>query len=360
MSEKKGLNAKKQLIALILVAVVGFVLLLIYQRQILEDTWQTLIDADIRYVLLLPLIQIVNYFFIGTYYRKMFALFDARISILRSWGVVAAMNFVNQVLPSGGLSGITYLAYGFRATLETGKTTLVQIGRYMGAFGGYLILAPVAFILVYSTGRSEELNMLIDDADSSWGVFVVLIVFVALMGTAIASFFNAKVAHVTGRISLRFINWFNRAVLRRDNHIELEPLKKLNREFHSGTALVKQLGWRRATYPSFFMLLSVTMEVLIVYVSLLAVGGGEVGIGPVFLAFVAANIVGVVSVIPGDVGVHEAAVILVLVGFGVDEPVAISTTLLYRVFNKFIFLPIGFYFYAKILKPAVEASSKKS
>ena len=356
MSKKKVLNPKKQLLILVVIAAIGFVLLLIYQREILEDTWATLIKADLRYVMLLPLIQVINYFFIGTYYRKMFAVFGAKIEVSRSWGVVAAMNFVNQVLPSGGLSGVTYLAYGFRNKLETGKTTLVQIGRYMFAFGSYAIYAPIAVYLIVSGGRSEDLNKLLETATDSWAVFGVVGVFSLLMGQVIGSFFNKWIAHAFGRLMLRVINWFNKTILRRKNRIELNFFKQLNREFHQGTEEVRKVGVR-ALLPSIWMLLSVATELSIVFVSLLAVGG-DVGIGPVFLAFVAANIVGTVSVIPGDVGVHEATVILVLVAFGVDEPVAISTTLLYRVFNKFIFLPIGFFFYARILKPALEASGK--
>ena len=354
MSKKKGLNPKKQLIILIVIAAIGFALLLIYQRQILEDTWATLLDADLRYVFLLPVIQTINYLFIGTYYRRMFAVFGAKIEVGRSWGVVAAMNFVNQVLPSGGLSGVTYLAYGFRNKLETGKTTLVQIGRYMFAFGSYAVFAPLAIFLVISGGRSEDLSDLLSTATDSWAVLVVVGVFMLLMGLVVGSFFNRWVAHAFGRQVLKLANWFNRTILRRNNKIELNFFRQLNREFHEGTDEVRKIGLR-AMAPSIWMLFSVASEVLIVFVSLLAVGG-DVGLGPVFLAFVAANVVGTVSVIPGDVGVHEATVILVLVAFGVDEPVAISTTLLYRVFNKFIFLPIGFFFYAKILKPALEAS----
>lgn len=357
MAKKKGLNPRKQLFILVAIAAIGFALLMIYQREILRDTWHTLKGADLRYVLLLPIIQTINYYFIGTYYRKMFAVFGAKIERMRSWGVVAAMNFVNQVLPSGGLSGITYLAYGFRMKLETGKTTLVQIGRYMFAFGAYAVLAPLAIYLVVSGGRSEDLNKLLDTAGDSWAVLMVVLIFIILLGMVIISFFNRWFAHASGRIILRFLNWVNRVLLRRQNIVELHMLKKLNREFHQGTELMKGKGIS-AIAPSVYMLLSAVTEVLIVYVSLRAVGG-DVGVGPVFLAFVAANIVGTVSVIPGDVGVHEAAVILVLVAFGVDEPVAISTTLLYRVFNKVIFLPIGFFFYARILKPALEANQKK-
>lgn len=356
MSKKQRINAKKQLIILVVLAGVGFALLLIYQREIIEETWQTLLDADLRYVALLPLIQVVNYYFIGTYYRKMFAVFGAQVKVTTSWGVVAAMNFVNQVLPSGGLSGVTYLAYGFRNVLETGKTTLVQIGRYMFAFGSYAFLAPFAIFLVVQGGRSEDLNKLLETAIDSWAVLAVVMIFLALMGLVVGSFFNERIAHSFGRFVLRVLNWCNRKVLRRTNTIELNFFKQLNREFHQGTREIKKVGWR-ALKPSVFMLFSAMTEIIIVFVSMVAVGG-DVGIGPVFLAFVAANVVGTVSVIPGDVGVHEATVILVLVAFGVDEPVAISTTLLYRVFNKLIFLPIGFFFYARILKPALEAAQK--
>lgn len=353
MSEK--LSPKRQLILMLIVAVVGFVLLLIYQQEILRDTWQTLKGVDIKFMLLLPFIQIINYFFIGTYYRKMFELFGAKIDVVRSWGVVAAMNFVNQILPSGGLSGITYLAYGFRMKIETGKTTLIQIGRYMFAFMAYALLLPVSVYLIVVGGRSEILDSLVEEASNNWAALAVVAIFLLLLGLVIGSFINKWVAHATGRMLLRFLNWFNRKILRRSNHIELNIVKQLNREFHQGTDLIKQQGFK-SLRPAVFMFLSAMTEILIVYVSLLAVGG-DVGMGPVFLAFVAANVVGTVSVIPGDVGVHEATVILVLVAFGAPEPVAISTTLMYRVFNKVIFLPIGFYFYARILKPALESKS---
>jgi uncharacterized protein (TIRG00374 family) len=356
-SMSKGLNPKRQLLILIAVAAIGFAALLFFEKTIITDTWNTLKGAKLRYVLLLPVFQVLNYYFIGMYYRQMFAQFGAKITATRAWGVVAAMNFVNQVLPSGGLSGITYLAYGFRMKLETGKTTLVQIGRYMFAFASYAVLAPLAIFLVTQSGRSDELDTLIQTAQGNWVALAVSISFLLLVGMVIASFFNKWVAHAFGRQMLRVLNFFNKRIFRRSKRIELNIVKQLNREFHQGAELIKERGLR-SIVPGVNMLISACLEVFIVYISVLAVGGGEVGIGPVFLAFVVANIVGTISIIPGDVGVHEAAVVLVLVAFGLDNSVAISATLLYRVFNKLIFLPIGFYFYAHILKPALEANSK--
>jgi uncharacterized protein (TIRG00374 family) len=345
-------SAKNKLLALVVLASIGFAALIYYQRETFAETWRTLIDADIRYVLLLPLLQLINYFFIGNYYRGMFRQFDAVISRTRAWGVVAAMNFVNQVLPSGGLSGITYLAYGFHSKLATGKTTLIQVGRYMFAFASYSILLPLAVAILLAGGNGDDLEAVTREAAGNSDILITLGVFVAMMLLVILTFVNRKVSHSLGRLVLRLFNWFNRAILRRKNHYEFKLLRKLNSEFHEGAELIKRRGWRAAT-PGFHMLLSAIVEIGIVYAAVLAVGGGA-SISAIFLAFVAANIVGVVSIIPGDVGVHEATVIIVLVAFGLDEPAAISATLLYRVFNKAIFLPIGFYFYTKILKPALE------
>ena len=101
------------------------------------------------------------------------------------------------------------------------------------------------------------------------------------------------------------------------------------------------------------MFFTAIVELSIVYTAFQAVGG-EVSIGVLFIAFISANVAGVVSVIPGDVGVHEGVMIIMLSSLGIEGSIAISATLLYRIFNKMIFMPIGIYFYSRLLKPAQE------
>lgn len=352
MSENSALSPKRQLLILISVAAVAFGVLLFFQRDTLEETWTTLINADLRFVLLLPIIQIINYYFIGQYYRNMFAEFNTYFSQSRAWGVVAAMNFVNQVLPSGGLSGITYLAYGFRSKLATGKTTLIQLGRYIFAFGSYAIIGPLALFLLVKTGRFDQFSGVVVDAVSDVWAIATFAIFILIGAFFLTIIFNQRFARRVGRRFMAILNWVKQNVLRRKKPIKLKLLRRMYREFREGVNFIRETGWS-ALRPAFFMLLSVFAELAIVYTALVAVTEPP-SIGVVFISFVAANVVGVVSVIPGDVGVHEATVILVLAAFGVPEAAAISATLLYRVFNKFIFLPIGFYFYAKILKPATQ------
>ena len=348
-SETKDKSLSPNLWIFVVVAAIALGLLVIFKRDALEETWQTLLNANIYYVLLLPVIQVINYSFIGEYYRRMFSRFSTKISRARSWGVVAAMNFVNQILPSGGLSGITYLAYGFKSRVDTGKTTLIQLGRYIFSFGAYALLGPIALLLVMFADNTDELNGILTDFLRDPIAVSVFLAFIAL-GLLVASAVFWKGANRSiARFIAHFINFVKVKILRFKDPFKFTFIKKIMAEFHEGMDLVSKEGWG-ILRPAVFMLFSSLAEISIVYVSFLAVNSSP-PIEVVFLSFVAANIAGVISVVPGDVGVHEAVMIIVLSAFGVSEAVAISATLLYRVFNKFIFLPIGFYFYAKILKP---------
>ncbi len=339
---------------LVALAAIGFAVLLYASRSLLHDTWEVIQTANLTLVLLLPLIQIVNYFFIGGYYRTMFGLFETKIAWTRSWGVVASLNFVNQILPSGGLSGITYLAYGFRTNLAIGKTTMIQTGRYLFSFASYVVIAPFALALLLLEEDGGSVGSILEKIQGNTYAIATIVVFLILIGFMITFVRSPSAAQRLVERVRRVLN----GIVGIFTNKEIVPKKVtsgLVDEFHQGLNFFKDQK-SRVLSPFGFMILSVTMELSIVYVALMAVGA-EVTFAAAFASFLAANIVGVISVIPGDVGVHEAVMTTMLVAFGVDAPQALSAVLLYRVFNKVIFLPVGFYFYTLLLKPAKPQAS---
>lgn len=334
--------------------VVGLLLLgiLIFsERHILGETWETILKADKRLILLLPLLQANTYFWIGKYYQSMFGYFKAKISLARSWGVVAALNFVNQVLPSGGMSGITYLAYGFRNMVPIGTTGLIQLGRYVLSMFSYLLLAPIVIVMAIAAGQSEWLNETLYKAFHSPEALFFIIGFSAIVTVGWMLFrrrdTSDKAAGKTGRLINRIVSFVRRKPV---TVIKKGQFEKLSKDFHDGAQFITS-NRKRALLPVLFMVLSTLSDLLIVYASFRAVGG-QISIAVIFISFIAANLAGVVSVIPGDVGVHEGVMIVMLSTLGVSPSIAISATLLYRIFNKMIFLPIGFAFYTRLLKPA--------
>ncbi len=333
---------------LLVVAIVAIGLLLYTNRSTLNETWELLKTLDLRIVLLIPVMQLISYAFLALYYRSFFAALGHKLPYKLSYASVAALAFVNQILPSGGLSGISYLAYGWRKVAPLGTTSMIQIARY--------VLSSIAYILILATAA---LVLLLDgDIDAK--------ILLVLAGLTVFSVICGALLYITiakRQYADRFIHWLaslvNRAARwfgRKPASHELIVAKSLRAtldQFHSRVWLVARERHHLAR-PGGWIFMSTLVEISIVYLAFLAIG---VTMNPAILvlAFAAANVVGVISLVPGDVGVHELAMIFILGGFGVSGAAALSATLLYRVFNKMIILPIGFFFYSHILKPA-EAS----
>jgi uncharacterized protein (TIRG00374 family) len=91
-----------------------------------------------------------------------------------------------------------------------------------------------------------------------------------------------------------------------------------------------------------------TTEVLAVYVVYLAFGE-LVNIGAVILAYGIANFAGLVSVLPGGVGIYEGLMTAVLAATGIPPGVSLPVTVMYRILNTLLQIPPGYYFYKKAI-----------
>jgi uncharacterized protein (TIRG00374 family) len=77
--------------------------------------------------------------------------------------------------------------------------------------------------------------------------------------------------------------------------------------------------------------------------------GETVNPGAVIIAYAVANFAGLVSVLPGGVGIYEALMTAVLATAGVPPAVSIPVIIMYRILTMIIQLPIGYYFYHKFV-----------
>jgi uncharacterized protein (TIRG00374 family) len=86
--------------------------------------------------------------------------------------------------------------------------------------------------------------------------------------------------------------------------------------------------------------------VYVVYIAF----GSYVNLGAVILAYAVANFAGLVSVLPGGVGVYEALMTAVLVAAGVPARLSLPVTVMYRVLNTLLQLPPGYVLYHRTLR----------
>ncbi|HEX9679356.1 MAG TPA: flippase-like domain-containing protein [Candidatus Saccharimonadales bacterium] len=330
--------------AMLVLALFFFGLVLYSSRQDLNKTWLLLKNVSLVMALLLPLLQLISYFLVSNYYRSFLSVFGSNISAARAFASTTALNFVNQILPSGGASGTTYLIYAFKDVAKPGELTLIQLGRYLFAFLTYAPLLVVAYVWLLIEGN---LNHQLE-------VALLALFIIALPGTVllIAAIRNQSLVDRLVSAVLRFINRVVGLFTRRPHTIEVSRSRGFLKEFSNGAEFIRsQRG--NLLKPYLFMQLSTLVEVSIVATAFFVLG---VSVNPaaILVAFTAANIAGAISIIPGDVGVHELAVITVLSYIGVDQGTAIAGTLLYRVFNKLIVMAIGFGFYVKLIRPLIK------
>ncbi|HSH18797.1 MAG TPA: lysylphosphatidylglycerol synthase transmembrane domain-containing protein, partial [Candidatus Saccharimonadales bacterium] len=113
--------------------------------------------------------------------------------------------------------------------------------------------------------------------------------------------------------------------------------------------LVFKKHYKELKAPFWWAVLANATEVATIYVVYIAFNEW-VNVGAVILAYAVANFAGLVSVLPGGVGVYEALMTAVLSAGGVPARLSLPVTVMYRVLNTIIQIIPGYYFYHRALK----------
>jgi uncharacterized protein (TIRG00374 family) len=106
---------------------------------------------------------------------------------------------------------------------------------------------------------------------------------------------------------------------------------------------------RKLSRPLFWALMVNISEVFTIYLAYVALDQ-FINPGAVILAYSVASFAGLVSILPGGIGVYETLMTTTLAASGVPKALALSATLIYRIFTMIIFVPTGFIFYQLALK----------
>lgn len=193
-----------------IITVFAIVLILYFARHDLVLAWQLLDRVNIWILLLIIPVQLISYYAVGemvfTYLRAKGELRDAR-----PWSMARLaleLNFVNHALPSGGVSGISYMNWRLRHYgVSSGRATMAQVVRYTAAFAVYLALLLVALLIMTIDG---QVNKFIVYVSTFIGV---TILFGALFAVYIIG--NQARMHQFSKTLTKLINNFGRKVLRR-------------------------------------------------------------------------------------------------------------------------------------------------
>ena len=347
MFDRDKLEVMKKLSVRAWISILTFVLIgviLFFARHELVRAWELLGQVNIWILLLLVPAIIVGYLAAGEMvfsYLRQKKLID-HVSIGTQMRISLELNFVNHVLPSGGVSGISYMNWRLgKLGVSTGKATMAQLVRYVTGFAAMVSLLAIAVLLVTIDGTVNRWIILMSSA-------LVTMMIVVTLG-CLFLFSSEQRMHRIGRRLGRGINrlvgWMTlgkaERVIKEQSLIAF--LDDIYDDF-KGLMRDKKILWQPYLWGIFFTI----AEIAIFWIVFWALGS-PANPAPILIAYGLASLAGMVIVTPGGAGAYEAIMVFVLAIAGMGNGEAIAGIILTRAIILFVTIVAGWVLYQQVV-----------
>jgi hypothetical protein len=334
-----------------LITILALVGLIFAIRSQLHETIDNLFRVNAWALLLIFPVQFLNYDAQARLYQGLFKVVGNNLRYWTMFRTSLELNFVNHVFPSGGVTGISYFGLRVRdgGKITGAKATVVQLLKVVMLVLSFEVLIVVGVFALAVQGHMNSVILLL--AGSLTTVLVLgTATFAYIIGSKrrIAGFFTA-LTRLINKLLHNFRGGHHRET------INVERARTLFEDLHENYIEFRN-DWRSLRWPFFWALMANFWEIMTIYVVYVAFGH-FVNIGSVILAYAVANFAGLVSVLPGGVGIYEALMTLTLTATGVPSRISLPVTVMYRVLSTVVQLPPGYYFYHKTLSESNQERS---
>jgi uncharacterized protein (TIRG00374 family) len=302
--------------------------------------WELLGRVNLWILALLIPLQFMTYFAAG---EMMFSYLRQKklikhIAPLEQARMALEMNFVNHALPSGGVSGISYMSWRLsKLQVPASKATVAQLVRYVAGFASFIVLLLISMAIITIDGGINRFIVL----------FGGLIVVVMLVGTFLllvlvsskrrSEAFGKIVAGIINRI-ISFLT-----LRKKRNVISSKIIANFFIEMHDEYLILRREP-KILIKPFLWGLLFNALDATLFFVTFLAFG---VFVNPaiILIAYGLASLAGAVVVTPGGAGAYEAIMVSFISGAGVSAGVVIAAVIVTRVIVLMGTIGFGYIFY---------------
>lgn len=341
MSETHFLRRRWKLI-LNIVTIVALLGLVFALRKEIATTIENVSQVNYWALVLMLPIEALNYDAYARMYRSFFKILGDKVTYKEMFKVSLELNLVNHIFPSGGVSGFSYFGLRLKQLgISSGKATLVQTMRFIFLFLSFEILLVLGLLALAIGGNANNMTILVAASLST----------LLIVGTVLLAYIIGSKQRIQSFFTF-FTNAFNKLVhkiwKKNPETISTERVHRMLDELHENYMILKS-DYGRLKKPFFNGFMANLTEILAVYVVYIAFGHW-VNPGAIILAYALANFAGLISVLPGGIGIYEAIMTAVLAAAGVPASVSIPVTIMYRVINITIQVIPGYYFYHKALR----------
>ncbi len=326
-------------------SIVTFVLigaLLYAARKDIAHAWHLLGQVDVWILLLLLPLTMASYMAAG---EMMFSYLRGKKSIghLKPWTLARMsleLNFVNHVLPSGGVSGISYMNWRLgRYGVASGKATMAQAVRYIAGFAALATLLAISVLVVTIDGHINRWIILMSSGLVTTMIVSTLVGIYLIRSPIRLKKFSHVLATTANRIAYKLTRGRKRVVAREDKILSFfedmhDDYLFINRE---RKILIKPYLWG---------LFFTVVEVVIFYTVFMALGAEPFNPAPLLIGYGVASVAGFLVVTPGGTGAYETVMVMVLVAAqSMVQSEAIAGVILARVIILLTTIGLGYIFY---------------
>lgn len=281
-------------------------------------------DAEPAWLILAVAGQAGTYWAQGEVFRRVARAGGARLRPATVYELALAKLFVDQAVPSAGVSGTAMLARSFEQIglprAVAAAAVAINLATY---YAGYVLALAVALVIAALEGRSSAIVILV------FALFVLISAALSASVLALSGRGSRAMPAVVARIRpLRDVLAFLRDA---DPRLARRPRTLLE-------ALACQLA--------IVVLDAATMWVLIRSLGAVASPGG------VFASFMISSLFRTIGIVPGGLGTFEASSVLTLKMIGVTLPVALAATLLFRGLSFWLPMLPGLWFSRRAVRKA--------
>lgn len=327
-----------------IVTAVLLAIVLFLTRHEIVKAWDLLGSVNLWILALLIPLQLVAYFAAAEtlfeYLRSKNSIKNvSRGQLMR---MALEMNFVNHVLPSGGVSGISYMSWRLgKLGVSAGRATAAQAVRYSSGFAASIVVIAISVLLVTIDGNVNRWVILVSTGLVFAMIMGIMAIVFLVSSKSRSKRFSAWLTVFVNNIVRKVTRGKKRVVLREDR------LNEFFDEIHDDYI---ELRRDRAILvkPFLWALLFTVAEGSLFWVTFLALGQ-PVNPGPIIIAYVLASIAGFIVVTPGGAGAYEAIMVTFLALAGISSGAAIAGILLTRVIILLTTIGLGYVFYQQAI-----------
>jgi uncharacterized protein (TIRG00374 family) len=344
----------KTVINLITLALLGFAIYSL--RDDILETLKNIKNADFFILAIIPFLQYWNYRSTGNLYRSIYNIFKVDVGSKESFRLALELNFVGFVLPTGGVSVISYLAVRMRNRAKASTSTMVMTTKILMQNLSFVIFLIVGLFILAVHGKASNMLILIASTLSlviifGAGIFVYVISSKARIRSStkwlidLVNLIFTKLKQTKNDIAARLSS--KKVENKVTSVLDSEKIVSRLTTVHDNYLMLRK-NRSRLKKPFLYGFIANLTELATIYLVFAALGY-IVNPGAVIISYAVASFSGIFSIMPGGVGIYESLMVAVMVSAGVPAGISLSGIVMYRIINTGLSLPIGYYFYHKKL-----------